>query len=474
MKIISKILKLLPFLLLVLGLSGCDNDDDGSVVVPTNTIVDLALASPDLTSLVAALQAADGDLVNVLSGNGPFTVLAPTNAAFDAFLDGTPLDQVDPAVLQQILLNHVISGDFTAADLAGLSDAQGRGYTSTNADGAGGQNISILFDTSGALPRFNNMASVVSAELANIDADNGTIHVIDAVLDLPNIVNHALNNDNFTSLTGVLTSENLVSDLEAAGPFTVFAPTNDAFTAFTNPNSNPLDQILLNHVLPNVTLAADLVAAGADYTSTLANGPTDLDTGMTNLSLYFNTSDGVILNGGPEVVATDIVGTNGVIHVVDAVIDIPTVVTFAIADPSFESLVAALTEADGSEADPMYVSTLQGDGPFTVFAPINDAFTTLLDGATLEALDDDLLNAVLAHHVSTIGNAVSGNLTPSGTTTIGTLQGDNIIITLPGTSPNIADVEDGAGNTDIGIIAVDVQAGNGVIHVINKVMLPSS
>ncbi|MEM6829531.1 MAG: fasciclin domain-containing protein [Bacteroidota bacterium] len=473
MKIISKTIKLLPIFLLVLGLSGCSDDDDGIVVVPPNeqSIVDIALGNPNLTSLVAALQAADGDLVNLLSGDGPFTVLAPTNDAFDTFLAGTPLDQVDTALLEQILRNHVISGNITAATLAGLSDAQGKGYASTSADGPGGRNLSLLFDTSGTLPLFNNSANVVSADLADIDASNGVIHVIDAVLDLPDIVDHAINNDNFTSLTQALTDEGLVPTLQMPGPYTVFAPTNDAFGNFTNPNTNALSEILKNHVLSGLVFASDL--GEADYVKTLAEGPMDLNMNGTNLDLYYNTTNGVILNGGPEVVATDIVGTNGVIHVIDNVIDIPTVVTFALADPNFASLVAALSEADGSDADPMYIPTLQTAGPFTVFAPNNNAFDTLLDGATVADLDDALLNSVLAHHVSTLGNALSTDLTPDGTTNIPTLVGQDIVITLPGTSGNIADVEDGAGNSDIGIIAVDVQAGNGVIHVLNKVLLPS-
>jgi uncharacterized surface protein with fasciclin (FAS1) repeats len=447
-----------------------DLDVAGAPVEVTFTIVDLAIDS-GLDSLVAAVLAADGDLATVLSGDGPFTVLAPTNQAFEDFLNGTPLEDVDPAVLQQILLNHVLVGEVRAADLVGLSDAQGRGYASTSAAGAGGQNLSLLFDTSGMLPRFNNTASVVSADLADVEAQNGVVHVIDAVLGLPTIVDHAVNNDNFTSLTGALTSEGLVENLQGDGPFTVFAPTNDAFAAFTNPNGNALAEILLNHVVSGTTFAADLVNAGAGYTNTLANGPMDLNMNVPKLSLYFNTTNGVVLNGGPEVVATDIVGTNGVIHVVDNVIDIPTVVTFAVADPSFSTLVDALTTLTPNTDFVSILSTPNGTSPapFTVFAPTNDAFAAL---PAIPAEAD--LVPILQHHVSAGINAVSGDLTPNGVTPIPTLQGDDINITLPGSGSNIADVEDGAGNTDIGIIAVDVQAGNGVIHVINKVMLPSA
>ena len=302
MKIISKTFKILPLLLFVIAFQACSNDDDNNTIIQPQQldIVDTAIATPELSSLVAAVQAAG--LEDVLRGNGPFTVLAPTNDAFDAFLNGTPLSQVDPAVLQQILLNHVISADVSAADLVSLSGADGKGYTRTNADGAGGENISILFDTSGALPRFNNTASVVSPGFADITASNGTVHVIDAVLGLPDIVDHALNNDNFTSLTGALSSENLVTTLQGAGPFTVFAPTNEAFAAFTNPNGNTLSNILLNHVLP--TGPAFAASLSTSYLNTAATNA-DAD----NLSMYINVGEdgNVMINGSSMVIVTDIV-----------------------------------------------------------------------------------------------------------------------------------------------------------------------
>ena len=142
----------LLFLSIFMSLSmACSDDDDGTPpeVEPLQNIVEIALGNPQLTSLVAALQAADGDLVSILSGDGPFTVLAPTNAAFTAFLAANgfgSLDEVPTDVLAEILLNHVISANVTSTDLAGL----GSGYTSTNATGSEGNNISLYFDaTSG-------------------------------------------------------------------------------------------------------------------------------------------------------------------------------------------------------------------------------------------------------------------------------------------------------------------------------------
>jgi uncharacterized surface protein with fasciclin (FAS1) repeats len=361
-----------------------------------------------------------------------------------------------------VLLNHVISSDVKAADLVAL----GSGYTRSNALGAGGNTMSLYFDTSSGVS-FNKESNV---ETADVNASNGTIHIVDGVIGLPSIVDHVINNLDFSELASELIGEGLIAPLEEDGPFTVLAPSNAAFEAFTNPDENLFSQVLLNHVVSGAITSELLSESPETYTSTLASGPND-----SEISIYANTSDGdVRFNGVSSVSTADIIGSNGIIHAVDAVIDIPTVVTFAAANPNFTSLVAALAEADGSEADPMLIPTLSGEGPFTVFAPLNSAFDTLLNSNPawngVADIDDALLNSVLLHHVVS-GNVRSGDL-EVGANVAPTLEGDAITIILPGTEPNIADVTDGSGNSDIGIVAVDVQAGNGVIHVLNKVMLP--
>ncbi len=463
---------------LVLAITfSCSDDDNGGQppIEPEQNIVEIALGTPELSILVSALSAADGNLVDLLGTDGPFTVLAPTNAAFTAFLASNgfgSLDDVPTDVLAEILLNHVISADITSGDLA----AAGAGYASTNASGAGGNNISIYFNTSNGV-RFNNVAAVTDGG-ADIDASNGTIHIVDAVIPIPSILAHAAANADFNSLAVALGAADgdLIDVLSGDGPFTVLAPDNAAFSTFLDGadlggvNTAVLSQILLNHVLDGVVTSSDLVAGGAGYTNTSATGP-----GENALSLYYNTSDGVVFNGISTVTAADVVGTNGIIHAVDTVIDIPTVVTFAAADPTFSTLVEALTTLTPGTDFVSILSRTEGsnaDGinpDFTVFAPTNDAFTDLGD-----LPGEVVLTQVLLHHVVGGANVTSGDLTPDGDTTAPTLEGDNIIITLPGTDTNIADVTDGAGNTGIGIIAVDVQAGNGVIHVLDTVLLPDT
>ncbi|WP_318312431.1 fasciclin domain-containing protein [Flagellimonas crocea] len=426
------------------------------ILVP---ITDLAIANENLQSLVAALQAANGDLPTVLRGAGPYTVLAPTDTAFETFLDGAALEDVPVDVLTNVLLNHVISGEVTSEDLVGL----GAGYTSTLALGAGERNMSLYFDATGDVT-FNGTSTVVTPD---VKALNGIVHVVDAVIDVPNIVDHAVANPGLSSLVGALTDggNTTFTDLlsNEAETFTVFAPGNDAFSAFTNPNSNDINAVLANHVVMGAALYR------SDLTTTYVNTEAEF-AADENISLYVNADDdGVTLNGTSSVVMPDIVATNGVIHTVDAVIDLPTVVTFAAADPNFSTLVQALTELTPSTDFVSVLSAQDGAGsdPFTVFAPTNDAFAAL---SSIPAEAD--LIPILQHHVVAGANVRSGDLSDGATAT--TLEGDMITINLPGTGENIADITDGAGNTGIGIDFVDVQAINGVIHVVDTVLIPDT
>ncbi len=462
MKIISNLTKIVPILLLVFSLSSCSNDDDNTSTQPqTLNIVETAMATPSLSNLVAALQAADGNLVNVLNGNGPFTVLAPTNDAFDAFLTANgfnSLDEVPADVLSQILLNHVISGNLTSTDLS----AQGSGYTTTGATGAGGNPMSIYFSTSNGV-RFNGVSSVTTADVM---ASNGTVHIVDAVIGLPNIVTHATANPDLSSLVGALTAggNTAFTDLfsSTSTEFTVFAPNNSAFSAYTNPNGYDINNVLANHAIVGATATSD--GLNNSYVTTAAtNGDGDA------LSLYINTDDGVTLNGTSNVVIADIIATNGVVHVVDAVIDLPTVVTFAVANPALSNLVAALQSADSQSPSPNLIGTLSGTGPFTVFAPTDDAFGSLLlelDPSGNTSLGDvapATVQDILLYHVVS-GNVRSTDLMAGSVATLGgsiNLDASNLTLTDPnGRVSNIIPS------------LVDIQGINGVVHAIDKVILP--
>jgi len=291
------------------------------------------------------------------------------------------------------------------------------------------------------------------------------------VEDVSTVVNLAVDSADLTSLVAALDRANLVSALNGEGPFTVLAPTNDAFAAFLSANNfnsledvpvDILTKVLLNHVISGSLISTDL---STGYANTLATSAAS----QTPLSIYVDTSNGVRFNGVSSVSAADILAVNGVIHKVDAVIGLPNIVTFATADPNFSTLVSALTRSDLTTD---FVGVLSTDAatapaPFTVFAPINDAFNRLLielNLASLSEIDEPTLDVVLKYHVVGGANVLDSNLTDN--LTVSTLSVD---IT--------ADISGGARLTDSSgrvsdIIATNVQANNGVIHAINNVILP--
>ena len=273
-------------------------------------------------------------------------------------------------------------------------------------------------------------------------------------------------NPEFTNLYAALEKADLVETLNQGGTFTVFAPTNAAFVEFLAVNgfenleavpTPVLREVLLNHVL-NTRVPSSDVSTG--YVKTLGKGSAST---TNTLSMFINVSEsGVRINGVASVTAFDINTNNGVVHVVDAVIGLPTIVTHALANPNFSNLVGALT----SPGQPDFVGILSGNtnAPFTVFAPSNAAFARFesQNPGTLASLTSGQLTSVLTYHVVAGANVLSNGI-PSGPIT--TLETGTF--TVNGTT-----ITDEAGR-QTGIVAVDVQAANGVIHVLDNVILPN-
>ncbi|AVR45880.1 fasciclin [Christiangramia fulva] len=284
------------------------------------------------------------------------------------------------------------------------------------------------------------------------------------------IVDFVNSNDDYSSLAAAIDAAGLTATLNGTTKYTVFAPNNAAFAAFLDANgftsldevpTDLLTQLLLYHVQEGSIMAADLSTA---YIPSLAV----YGTSEAPLSLYVNTEGGVTLNGVSKVTTADVQVDNGVIHAVDAVIGLPDITTFALADPNFSILVSALTREDSYS----FVSTLQSSNapaPFTVFAPVDSAFVALLDELDLSSLDDidaDTLAAVLSYHVVTGANVRSSDLTDG--MMVSTLNGDDFTVNL-GDNVTITD----ANARTATVIAADVQATNGVIHALDTVILPS-
>jgi uncharacterized surface protein with fasciclin (FAS1) repeats len=290
---------------------------------------------------------------------------------------------------------------------------------------------------------------------------------------LTSIASIAQSNPNLSSLAAALNRAELTGTLNASGTYTVFAPTNQAFSnflaanGFDNLNEVPvpiLKEILLNHVIAEVRTSTSLPASG--YIKTLGKGSAS---STNTLSMYVNKSEGVVLNGISEVTTANISANNGVIHIVDAVIGLPTIVDHAVANSNFSRLVGALTSA----GQPDFVSILSGTGPYTVFAPTNSAFTDL--DAELAAIPlvptAEQLTSVLQYHVLN-GNVLSSDLPTviSGSSAgfVTALNEQQFEISLNG-GAKIID----ANSRNCNIVATDVQCSNGVIHVLSKVLLPN-
>ncbi|WP_310649660.1 MULTISPECIES: fasciclin domain-containing protein [unclassified Colwellia] len=444
-------------------LQACNDKDTNAtpdLPEPKVTIVDAAISNGNFTTLVEALQATGLD--SVLSDtSASFTVFAPTDSAF-ALLGQNTINGLlaDTDRLSDILTYHVISGEVDAATAIGLA---GTTVTMVNGDSVGlslsGDNLLV------------NMATVITT---NIQTDNGIIHVVDAVLMPPadvivpttNIVETAIANGNFTTLVAALQATDLDAVLaDESATFTVFAPTDAAFALIGEAtistlldNTDVLTNILLQHVVPEI--AVDSVTAYS------LNGAMVLTASTAKIPLVINSITDMLTFGGANIIIKDIYTTNGIIHVIDAVIvgdvEIPapamSLVDVAVANGSFTTLVAALqaTNLDTVLADL--------DTDYTVFAPSDAAFAKLPAG-TLESLTTTQLTDILLYHV------LPGKILADGA------------ITLAQSSSNLADAANGDKialsftNSTLfvngaKVSTADVMADNGIIHVIDNVIMP--
>jgi transforming growth factor-beta-induced protein len=292
--------------MLSIGLTSCAKDDE-AVVSPS--IVEIATSNADFSILAQALVKAD--LVNTINASENLTVFAPTNAAFNALfsqLGVSGLSELPAATLKPILLYHVLGGKVTSGQIT-------PGYAYTLSPGKGNKTLVIKIDTQSGVT-INKTTSVTQADIM---ASNGVIHVIDKVLLPVSIVDIALNDATFSTLVAALVKAELVETLKGDGPFTVFAPTNDAFTAlFTtlgvsgiaDLTKEQLVPILLYHVVSGNVLSTSLSSGNV---ATLNPKP-----------IVISVGSGVTINTNASVVAADVQGNNGVIHVINKVLVPPT------------------------------------------------------------------------------------------------------------------------------------------------------
>jgi transforming growth factor-beta-induced protein len=437
---------LLTLAIAAFAVTGCNDDSDNNVQ-PTETIVALAQGNSNLSTLVSALTKYP-DLVSTLNGSG-------TNAAFAALLPAigqSSLDDIPEDVLRDILLYHVIAGN------AVLSTQLTNGDVST----AGGENITI--NISGGV-RINNSASVVAAD---VRASNGVVHVVDQVLVPPSmrpiiatIVAPAFFNRQFTTLIAAVRAASPAVLTALLGPDkkTLFAPTNEAFAAAgitSLPDRATLDAVLTYHVLAGEVRAAD-IANGSSSATTLGGGKIYLSKGAA----------GVFINGTTKVTTPDVLASNGVIHIIDRTLLPPSQTIAQIAQAAgFTELVAALVKV------PALLNAAGAPGDLTVFAPTNAAFSALyaaFDVSSMDQLEAKIGNAALAavlqHHIVN-ARVFSTDLTSGDVPTL------NQLITVNVSNLTITDASKSTPAAKLVPASLNILATNGVIHVIDKVLIP--
>ena len=280
----------------------------------------------------------------------------------------------------------------------------------------------------------------------------------DDAMESNTIFDIASNDSQFSTLVSALERTGLDATLMSNGTFTVFAPTNAAFNSLgvdlNTLSDQQLSDILLYHVLGATVNSSD-IASGQTYVSTASQSGPD----NAQLTMLIENNGGVSINGNSNVVAADVTADNGVIHIVDAVLLPLDIVGHAAANSNFSQLVGALSSAPGD-----LVSVLSGDGPFTVFAPVNSAFEAI--SATVATLTADQLASVLTYHV--IGSANVASTALSNGAEVQTVNGQNVTVSLDN-GPQLIDAAQGISN----IIVTDVQATNGIVHAIDAVLIPS-
>lgn len=461
--------------------TSCSNEDDDygksypGTMLKEGSVSDVILKSSMFSNLAKALETTN--TLSALQGNGPYTVFIPSNKAFQNLLDSNiqweKIEDIPKEALENVVKYHVVSGEKINAEnltnsqkIKMLNDEDVT--VSINAE-----NNIIDLETV-----FNQDAEIVSS---NIKATNGVLHLLDEVMLTEDIVKDiievATENSEISMFLEAVTATGLTDILKKEGAITVLAPNNDAFTALLNSNpvwnsisdipTEELKEILLFHVLPNYILADNLTKLEEDaYEQTSAKGPEE----GTNLSLLITKNgDQILFNEQAKPVSTDVLASNGTIHVIDKVMKLNKVLDFIANNDDFSSLNDALRD---SRHTTDFISFLSGNGPFTIFTPNNAAFKALLDSNdswnSLGDIPIEVLDKVLKYHVVNDANVLSTSL--KNNQEIEMLGSGKVTVEL---TTDGAKLKTDGNTTPVTISKTDVQNTNGVLHVVNEVLLPN-
>jgi uncharacterized surface protein with fasciclin (FAS1) repeats len=413
------------------------------VVLPYETVADKAIDGGFTTLVTAVIQ--ERLLPALTNPFSTLTVFAPTNNAFDDLADALNTDingLLALPTLGEVLKYHVLGTEVSSAAVSNGAIVSPLSTLNT---------LKLTKTTTGDV--FVNHAQVTTAD---VEADNGVVHVLDkVVLPSQTVVDRAIQ-AGFTYLTAAVIQERLLPALtDPFATLTVFAPNNEAFEDLADALDTDINGLLafplLAEILKYHVLGTEVASAA------VTNGAVVAPLSVLNTLKLTKKANGDVFVNQAEVIAADVAADNGVVHVLNAVVlPFETVVDVAI-DNGFTSLTQAVVKAELLPAltDPF--------GTFTVFAPTNTAFNNL---AT--ALGTDLngvlalpnLADVLLYHVVD-GIVMSTDLVAGS---VEMLNGDNAIVSLTG----------GVRINNANVTLPDVEADNGVVHVIDAVLIPGT
>jgi transforming growth factor-beta-induced protein len=449
---------------------------------PKANIVKLAESVKDLSTLVAAVVA--GDLADTLSSPGPFTVFAPTNEAFAALPAGTLTKLMKPEnkkELVDILTYHVLPEEVLSKQLKPFQAVKTvEGNLLHVQEWAGKVHVGSSLES-------KDLKNVIKAD--NL-ASNGVVHIIDGVLIPPaatpkpnivklaesvNIVKLAESVKDLSTLVTAVVAADLAGTLSSPGPFTVFAPTNEAFAALPAgtlatllkpANKAKLADILKYHVLPEEVLSTQLKPV---QSVTTVEGQ-KLEVFREWGRVFLRESNHA---HAKSVIKADNLASNGVVHIIDGVLLPPTppptptpkpnIVKLAESVKDLSTLVAAVVAGDLAD-------TLSSPGPFTVFAPTNEAFAALPAGTLTKLMKPENkkeLVDILTYHVLP-EEVLSKQLKPFQA--VKTVEGKLLHVQALGGKVHVGSSLE---SKDLkNVIKADNVASNGVVHIIDGVLLP--
>jgi len=409
---------------------------------PKPDVVDVAVGAGSFTTLVKIVS--DLGLVDTLKGVDAVTIFAPSDEAFAKLPAGT-LESLTTEQAKAIVSRHVVAGATVyAADVA-----------TGDVETFGGEKIGLVKTTEGGVQVAYN-GQTVNVVTADVEGSNGIIHVIDNVIvggaPKPDVVDVAVGAGSFTTLVKIVKDLGLVDTLKGVDAVTIFAPSDEAFAKLP---AGTLESLTTEQA--KAIVSRHVVAGATVYAADVATG--DVETfGGEKVGLVKTAEGGVQVayNGQTvNVVTADVEGSNGIIHVIDNVILGGDVVDVAVGAGSFTTLVKIVSDLG-------LVETLKGVDSVTIFAPSDAAFAKLPEG-TLESLTTEQAKAIVSRHVVPGATVYAADV---ATGTVGTFGGEDIELIK-----NDDGVQVSYNGNAVNVVSADVKANNGVIHVIDAVIL---